>query len=126
MAEKQGDRRVQRSKQMLKKALTSLMAEKPFDRITIQDILDHADVGRTTFYAHFQSKEDLFLSSHDGMINSMSHSFFSEDGMLRNAPSPDVVKFLELVNQNDDARFYLTWGSDTGKILQLLKDRLAE
>ncbi len=126
MANQQDDRRVQRSKQLLESALIALMAEKPFDKITIQEILDRANVGRTTFYAHFHSKEDLFLSSHDSLVSTMCRSFFSDDGTLRDEPSQAVVSLLELAQQNDDARFYLTWGSDTGEILQLLKERLAE
>jgi AcrR family transcriptional regulator len=122
----QNDRRVQRTKHLLEDALTQLMAEKRFDKITIQDILDRADVGRTTFYAHFQSKEDLFLSTHEGMVDVVSGSFFSENGDLSSTPSSDLIATLELAQQSGDARFYLTWGDDTGKILQLLKDRLAE
>jgi AcrR family transcriptional regulator len=42
--------------------LLSLVEEKGYDSITIQDILDRADVGRSTFYVHYRDKDDLFRS----------------------------------------------------------------
>lgn len=56
------DRRVQRTRASLHDALLSLVAEREYDSITVQDILDRANVGRSTFYVHFRDKEDLFLS----------------------------------------------------------------
>jgi AcrR family transcriptional regulator len=53
------DRRVRRTRELLRNAFLSLVLEKGYDRITVQDILDRADVGRSTFYAHFRDKEDL-------------------------------------------------------------------
>jgi AcrR family transcriptional regulator len=56
------DRRVRRTRALLHDALLSLIPEKGYERITVQDILDRADVGRSTFYAHYRDKEDLLLS----------------------------------------------------------------
>jgi len=53
------DRRVRRTRELLRRALLSLIQEKGYYRITVQDILDRADVGRSTFYAHYQDKDDL-------------------------------------------------------------------
>lgn len=44
---------------MLQHALTSLILKKGYEAITIQDICDEANVGRSTFYAHYTSKDDL-------------------------------------------------------------------
>ncbi len=60
MAQKQ-DRRVRRTRKLLKDALIELTLEKGYDAITVQDILDKADVGRSTFYTHFNSKDDLLI-----------------------------------------------------------------
>jgi AcrR family transcriptional regulator len=60
---KKTDRRVQRTRQLLQEALVSLILEKHYDKITVQEIIDRANVGRSTFYAHFQDKEDLLASN---------------------------------------------------------------
>jgi AcrR family transcriptional regulator len=57
---KKTDRRPQRTKRQLSQALVDLIQEKRFDDITIQNVIDRADVGRSTFYTHFRDKEDLF------------------------------------------------------------------
>ena len=56
------DARVVRRRDMLGDALVELMVEKPFDEITVQDVLDRAKVSRSTFYSHYRDKDDLFLS----------------------------------------------------------------
>jgi AcrR family transcriptional regulator len=56
------DRRVQRTRRLLHKALMSLILEKKYESITVQEILDRADVGRSTFYVHFQDKDQLLFT----------------------------------------------------------------
>lgn len=55
------DRRVQRTRKVIKDALVSLILEKGYEKVTVQDIIDRANIGRSTFYAHYQDKEDLLL-----------------------------------------------------------------
>lgn len=61
------DRRVQRTQQLLREALFALIQEKGFEKLSVQDIIDRANVGRATFYAHFDNKEDLLLSGFDAL-----------------------------------------------------------
>ena len=56
------DRRILKTRQGLQDALFSLMQEKSYHKITIQDIIDRANVGRSTFYSHYETKEDLLLN----------------------------------------------------------------
>ena len=62
MTHKTTDRRVQRTRLLLHKALMSLILEKKYESITVQEILDRANVGRSTFYLHFRDKGDLLFS----------------------------------------------------------------
>jgi AcrR family transcriptional regulator len=56
------DRRAARTRKALHLALMSLILRKGYEAITIRDIIDEADVGRSTFYGHYTSKEDLLRS----------------------------------------------------------------
>jgi AcrR family transcriptional regulator len=53
------DRRIQRTEELLRGALTALIREKPYEEIVVKEILGRANVGRSTFYAHFDGKDDL-------------------------------------------------------------------
>jgi AcrR family transcriptional regulator len=61
------DRRVQRTNQLLRAALVSLIQEKGYENITVQNIIDRANVGRATFYAHFENKEHLLVSGFEDL-----------------------------------------------------------
>jgi AcrR family transcriptional regulator len=56
------DRRAARTQKALHGALMSLIVRKGYEAITVQDIIDEADVGRSTFYSHYTGKEDLLRS----------------------------------------------------------------
>jgi AcrR family transcriptional regulator len=53
---------VRRTRDALGDALVALITERPFDAITVQDVLDRAGVSRSTFYTHYRDKNDLLLS----------------------------------------------------------------
>ena len=57
------DRRIEKTRRLLHEALNSLTREKPYEEITVQEILDRANVGRSTFYMHFRGKDDLLVSA---------------------------------------------------------------
>ncbi|HUX24767.1 MAG TPA: helix-turn-helix domain-containing protein [Burkholderiales bacterium] len=57
------DSRVRRTKLLLHRSLATLIHEKSYDAIVVKEILARANVARSTFYAHFDGKEELLLSS---------------------------------------------------------------
>jgi AcrR family transcriptional regulator len=62
MSENEADPRIARTRDKLGEALIALMQQKPFDDITVQEVLDRAGIGRSTFYAHYRDKNDLLMS----------------------------------------------------------------
>ncbi|HLW02541.1 MAG TPA: TetR/AcrR family transcriptional regulator [Ktedonobacterales bacterium] len=66
------DRRSERTRRMLEEALVSLMLERRYADLTVQDILDRANIGRSTFYAHFWDKDDLLAASMAHMIETLN------------------------------------------------------
>ena len=79
---KKMDRRVQRTRQLLQDALIAMVIEKGYDATTVQDIIDRANVGRATFYAHFPDKQtnivpiQLSLGAYNAMQQSDVHSYW--------------------------------------------------
>ena len=61
------DRRVRRTEAALLRALLELMVEQGFDSVTVSQLVERADVGRSTFYAHYADKEDLLQGSIKGL-----------------------------------------------------------
>lgn len=103
MKNKKVDRRVLRTQEVIRKALIPLIVSKGYDAVTIQDVLDHANVGRSTFYAHFRDKDDLLLSGFDVLMNELSAHVKSESLELQ-SKKKTVFKFslplLDHANQN--------------------------
>jgi AcrR family transcriptional regulator len=69
---KKEDQRVRRTRDRLGDALVELLVKKPFDDITVQDVLDGAGVSRSTFYTHYRDKNDLFLSDAEEFFEGMA------------------------------------------------------
>jgi AcrR family transcriptional regulator len=67
------DKRVVRTEQALRGALLELMMEFGYEKLSVQQILDRAGVGRATFYLHYSSKEDLLRTSLEGLREHLTH-----------------------------------------------------
>jgi len=66
------DRRSQRTRHLLSAAFVQLLKEKGYSAITVSDLIARANIGRSTFYSHFQDKDDLFVSELDRVIELLS------------------------------------------------------
>jgi AcrR family transcriptional regulator len=123
------DRRVERTRELLQKALIELVAERGYDAITIQDIVDRANVGRTTFYLHYKSKDELFMSCHEGILSEyhigLSHPFSREELLSSEIPERMTSAYRHL--EEGRALLYPIFeGKDSQLILRHIRERSAQ
>jgi AcrR family transcriptional regulator len=69
--QEQLDRRVRRTRRALREAMQDLMSEKGYDQVTIEELTQKADIGRTTFYLHYSAKQDLLLEQFDELLGQL-------------------------------------------------------
>jgi len=65
------DRRILRTRRSLRQAFYALILEKGYESVTVGEITDRADLGRTTFYLHYRDKEDLLMESLRDLVNGL-------------------------------------------------------
>jgi AcrR family transcriptional regulator len=125
------DRRVQRTRDLLQQALLDLINERGYEAVTIQDIVDRANVGRTTFYAHYRSKDDLFMSCHQVIVREFHygplfpHPFTREEFLAQEAPPGRASAFRHL--EEARARLYpIFQGKDGPLILRRIRELSAQ
>lgn len=71
------DRRVQRTRAALREALIGLILERGWDEVTVEQVCDRADVGRSTFYTHFADKEELLTGGFDELRRALREGLAS-------------------------------------------------
>ena len=109
MTPKKQDRRSQRTQQALMDALLSLLAVKHYDEISVNDIIERANVGRSTFYAHYQTKDDLLKSGFERVLDMLIQniSFGEADQDLR----LDTTPLFRHARGHYEIYRTLVWGS---------------
>ncbi|NTW70521.1 MAG: TetR/AcrR family transcriptional regulator [Chlorobiaceae bacterium] len=96
MKEKKEDRRISRTRRLMHEALMALIVEKGYEEVTVQDILDRADVGRSTFYAHYRDKDELLLSSFEHLRTLFEVQQQAIFAARRTGRAPELNIVLEL------------------------------
>jgi len=119
------DRRIQRTLQLLHSSLMALIQEKGFEALSVQDIIDRANVGRATFYAHFDNKEDLLASG----IENLRESLKQRQRQATSPGGPDERLFAfsrELFIHANEHRtvFRAMVGKRSGAVVQLLLQKM--
>ena len=108
---KKVDARVRKTRDALGDALVALMQERPFESITVQDVLDRANVGRSTFYSHYSDKDDLLMSDADEFFEAMSLSLSAHGDT-----SERVFPVREFFNHLIDAQRFVVALRTSGKL----------
>ena len=94
------DGRAQRTRDRLGIAFVALIHEKPIESVTVQNVLDRASVGRSTFYLHFRDKNDLLLSQLEKFLEMMSTTL-SVRKEVSHRVVPVAEMFAHIENQRD-------------------------
>jgi AcrR family transcriptional regulator len=92
--QQKADRRSQRTYRLVSSAFAELLVEKPYEEILVQDILDRADIGRTTFYAHYFDKEDVLNSMVEEQLERFTHQFAHATARQRVMPSLELFEHI--------------------------------
>ena len=125
------DRRQQKTRTAIFDAFTELLSEKSYSKITVQDIIDRANVGRATFYAHFETKDDLLKALCEELFGHIissaadcihTHVLYS-DG---NAPESVFCHLLHHLQKNDKNILKLLSCESSEIFLRYFKDSLNE
>lgn len=105
------DRRVRRTKKLLKYALLEWMYKKSYEQITVTDIVDHADYNRATFYRHYNQKGDLvkeiITDQTNGLIQAFRFPYKKNNYIHLNALSPSEIVIFNHIIENK--HFYGLW-----------------
>ena len=91
---KREDRRSRRTRRMLGEALVALMLEKRYDAITVQEIIDRANVGRSTFYAHYLDREDLLQNEVAELVARLAGHMDHATGGNSIIPSLELLRHI--------------------------------
>lgn len=124
------DRRKQKTKDSIYEAFTALISEKEYSSITIQEIIDRANVGRSTFYTHFQTKEDLVHSLCDMLYDHVFESAASGNhhhGEFKSENNADSIlcHMIHHLQENDHNILTLLSCDSSGLVVRYFKNKLS-
>lgn len=125
------DRRQKKTRTAIFNAFIKLLEQKDFYQITVQEIIDEADIGRATFYAHFETKdyllkglcEELFEHIINSAIGKTNHSHLYSNC---NKTTSVFLHLLEHLKNNDDHMLTLLSCQNNELFLQYFKNELKE
>jgi AcrR family transcriptional regulator len=113
MKQHKQDRRSQRTYHLVNNAMMALLMEKRYDAITVQDILDRADIGRSTFYAHYYDKEDVLASITEQMLDVFSQRMQQSEAGHELLPGLELFRHVQQVHPH----FQVLLRGQSGEVL---------
>ena len=123
------DRRQQKTRAAIFDAFSALLSEKPYSKITIQDIIDRANIGRSTFYAHFKAKDSLLEEMcgelFDHIIDGVMNDNMPDDGHTApGVPDPVFAHLLQHIAANTNHTRDLLTSESSDIFLRFFKSSL--
>jgi AcrR family transcriptional regulator len=102
--------------------LVELIKEKDYNGITVSDIIERANVGRSTFYAHYRDKDDLFVGELDRVIELLSHRIPDQKEM----PFFPSLGLFHHVGEEYELYKSLLWGPGIDLLIKHLQKSLTK
>ena len=125
------DRRVQRTLQSLRTALLDLIKEKDYDEISIEEITERANVGRTTFYLHYKDKEDLLMEEFSTIMYERAQALseipfsvwvpVSEEDLKKNIALQPLLLVFDHIHNNSELYNLLLKSTNSSKIIERIR-----
>ena len=132
MKQDKQDRRSQRTRRLVSSAMMELLLEKRYDAITVQDLLDRAGIGRSTFYAHYFDKEDVLASIAEQMLETFGQQLSQRDVGQGIVPGLELFRHVYLHPQRQHFQAMLRgragellWGTGQALLSRNIEQALA-
>jgi len=120
-----GDRRSRRTDKALRSAFIALARERGYERTSVEDIAERADVARATFYAHYAHKEDLLTAVFTDLVHEVMSELTFRSGPWDEARTAMVEKSYEHAAENRDLYLVCLSGAGEGRARDAYLDAVA-
>ena len=117
------DRRVRRTHERLREAIVELVLDKGYQNVTVDHLVERADVTRATFYAHFRDKEHLFATVADDLVSEVLAEF---GGDALDPAGRRIELLFELAGRRPEPFRAILRGEGDGVALRRLRDHIVE
>ena len=95
------DRRAKKTKMAIYKAFETLLTQKSYDKISVKNIIDEADIARTTFYDHFETKDALLHEACFTLFEHVFHRYKVEENLHKDDVEALIVHILYHLKDNE-------------------------
>ena len=129
--EKKTDRRIQRTRLSLRTALMELIKEKDYDALSIEEITERANVGRTTFYLHYKDKEDLLMEEFSTILYERAMVLseipfsvwlqISDEDPKNSKSSQPLLLVFQHIYENSELYYLLLQSSNSSKVIERIR-----
>jgi len=126
MKQEKQDRRSQRTRQLVSSALAELLQEKRYEDITVRDILERANIGSSTFYAHYFDKDDAQAALLQELLERLLQQLLHRSGKQEVVPSLELFEHIQQNSQQLQALVRSRSGEALWKVVEKTMSQMIE
>lgn len=121
-----GERVTSKTKSSIKNALLELIREKNYPDITVGEITERGNIGRSTLYKHYQSKADVLVDIHKDIFAHLFSGLSTSESWFSPEPSSELILFFEKYRRLGKNPFLLSYklGSDLDYLISNINTQL--